>query len=64
MAGAFGSLSAAESAWRAPIAFVARRWFGGIAQTVCNLQSDKSHTSWIKKHDMLKSDCGFLFVAW
>ncbi len=63
MAIALGSLSTAESAWRAPIAFVACRWFGGIAQTVCNLQSDKSHTSRIEKHDMLKSDCGFLFAA-
>ena len=48
MAGALGSLSSAESAWSAPIAFVACGWFGVIAQTVCNLQSDKSHTSWVE----------------
>ncbi len=48
MAGALGSLSTAESAWSAPIAFVACGWFGVIAQTVCNLQSDKSHTSWVE----------------
>ena len=63
MAGALGSLSAAESAWGAPIAFVACGWFGGIAQTVCNLHFRQIISAESRNVTYSRVICGYAFVA-